>query len=115
MRSFAEVLEAEVAEADFDAGLGAEAFGQLLGEIDGAMLASGAAEGDHEIFEAAGLIAGDAGVHEREDAGEKLMDAFLLIEIVDYGSVLAGERFEAVFAAGIGEAAAIENEAAAVA
>src|SRR5580765_6809152 len=43
------------------------------------------------------------------------MDAVLLIEIVDDGSVLAGERFEALLAAGIGEAAAIENEAAAVA
>ncbi len=43
------------------------------------------------------------------------MDAFLLVEIVDDRGVLAGEGFEAFFAAGIGEAAAVENEAAAVA
>ena len=43
------------------------------------------------------------------------MNAFLLVEIVDDGSVFAGERFEAVFAAGIGKAAAVENETATVA
>src|SRR5580765_2718551 len=43
------------------------------------------------------------------------MDAVLLIEIVDDGSVLAGERFEALLAAGVREAAAIENKASAVA
>ena len=51
----------------------------------------------------------------REDAGEILVDGFLLVEVVDDGGVLAGERFEALFPAGIGEAAAVENEAAAVA
>src|SRR6266446_1747795 len=43
------------------------------------------------------------------------MDAFLLIEVVDDRSVFAGESLEALFAAGIGETAAIEDEAAAVA
>jgi hypothetical protein len=61
------------------------------------------------------LIAEDAGVDEGEDAGEELVDGFLLVEIVDDRSVLAGERLEALFATGIREAAAIENEAAAVA
>src|SRR5260370_13233102 len=42
------------------------------------------------------------------------MHAFLLIEVVDDRSVFAGEGFEALFAAGIGEAAAIEDEAAAI-
>src|SRR2546426_6977051 len=42
------------------------------------------------------------------------MHAFLLIEIVDDGSVLTGESFEALLAARIGEAAAIEDEAAAI-
>jgi hypothetical protein len=113
--SFAHFLEFQVAEGDFDAGAATEAFGQLFGEVDGAVLAAGAAEGDHKIFEAAGAIGGNAGVDEREDAGEKLVNGFLLIEVVDYGRVFAGERFEAIFAAGIGEAAAVENKAAAVA
>src|SRR5882724_6582380 len=43
------------------------------------------------------------------------MDAFLLIEVVDDRSVFAGESLEALFASGIREAAAIENEAAAIA
>ena len=42
------------------------------------------------------------------------MHALLLIEIVDHRRVFAGERFEALFASGIREAAAIENESAAV-
>jgi len=46
-RSFAEVLQAQVAELDFDCGLGAEAFGELLSKINGAVLATGAAEGNH--------------------------------------------------------------------
>jgi len=58
-----------------------------------------------KILEAALLIVADARVHQREDAGEKLVHAFLLNEIVDHRSVLAGESLEALFAAGIGEAA----------
>src|SRR6266478_686641 len=42
------------------------------------------------------------------------MHAFLLIEVVDDRSFFAGEGFEALFAAGIREAAAIEDEAAAI-
>lgn len=44
-----------------------------------------------------------------------MVDGFLLIEIVDDRGVLAGEGFEALFPAGIGKAAAVEDEAAAVA
>src|SRR5580692_7788992 len=62
--SFAEVLKAEMAEDYFHAGPGAEAFGELLGKKDGAVLAAGAAEADHQIFEAAGLVGGDGGVDE---------------------------------------------------
>src|SRR6266478_2291239 len=42
------------------------------------------------------------------------MHAFLLIKVVDHRGVLAGEGFEALFAAGIRETAAIEDEAAAI-
>ncbi len=69
---------------------GAEAFGELFGEEDGPVLAAGAAERDHEAFEAAGLVVGDARVDERVNAGEELVNAFLLIEIFDYGRVAAG-------------------------
>src|SRR5258708_30977492 len=104
-----------MAEDYFEAVAGAPALGQLLGEEDGAMLATGASKGDHQILEATLLIVGDASVDEGKDAGEKLMHSLLLGEVVDDRGVFAGERLEALFAAGIGEAAAIENEAAAVA
>src|SRR5882724_4215400 len=78
------------------------------------MLAAGAAERNHQILEAALLIAIDARIHQRQDAGEKLMHAFLLIEIVDHRGVFAGESLEALFASRIREAAAIENEPAAI-
>jgi len=113
--SFAEIFEAEMADDDFDAVACAEALSHLLGEIDGAVLATGAAESDQQMLEAALLIAGDASVDQLRGAGKKLVHAFLLLEVVDDRSVLASESFEAVLAAGIGEAAAIEDEAAAVA
>src|SRR6202521_58328 len=111
----AQFLQLEMADGDFHAVPVAQAFGQLLGEEDGAVLAAGATERDHQILEAALLIVADAGVHQREDAGQKLVHAFLLNEIVDHRSVLAGESLEALFAAGIGEAASVEDESAAVA
>src|SRR5882762_4206198 len=79
------------------------------------MLAAGAAERDHQVLEAALLIAGEARIHQGVNAGQELVHAFLLIEIVDDRSVLAGESLEALFAARIGEAAAIEDKSAAVA
>src|SRR5467141_5313550 len=111
----AEFLQLEMADGDFHAVPVAQALGQLLGEENGAVLAAGAAERNHQILEATLLIVADARVHQREDAGEKLVHAFLLNEIVDHRSVLAGESLETLFAAGIGEAACIEDESAAVA
>src|SRR5467141_297844 len=104
-----------MADGDFHAVPVAQTFRQLFREIDGAVLATGAAEGDHQILEAALLIVADTRVHQREHAGEKLVNAFLLNEIVDDRSILAGESLETLFAAGIGKAASIENASAAVA
>src|SRR6266850_1752993 len=78
------------------------------------MLSAGAAERNHQILEAALLIAVDARIHQRQDASEELMHAFLLIEIVDDRGVFAGESLEALFASRIREAAAIKNEPAAI-
>src|SRR5713226_842349 len=113
--SLAEFFQLEMAHDNFEAVPGPQALGQLLGEKDGAMLAAGAAERDHQVLEPALLIVGDAGIQQRKNTGEKLVHALLLIEIVDHRGVLAGKSFEALFAAGIGETAAIENEAAAIA
>jgi len=78
-----------MADDYFEAAAGAQAFCQLFREIDGAVLAAGAAERDHQILEAALLISADAGIHERQDAGEKLMHALLLLEIFDHRGVFA--------------------------
>ena len=87
---------------------------QLLRQINGAMLPAGAAERHHQVLKAAPLILAHAGVHQRQDTGQKLVHALLLIQIVDDRSVFAGEGLEALFAAGIGQAAAIENKSAAI-
>src|SRR5882762_7205307 len=82
-RSFGFFFELDVMELDGEAIARAKAFGELFGKKDGAVLAAGAAERDHEAFEAAGLVVGDARVDERVNAGEELVNAFLLTEIVD--------------------------------
>src|SRR5580658_11128483 len=79
------------------------------------MLAAGATERHHQMLEAATLIGDYACVHQRHCTGEKLMHALLLLEIVDHRRVFAAEGFEALFAPRVGEAAAVENEATAVA
>ena len=57
----------------------------------------------------------DGRVDESKHAGQILVDALLLIEVVDDRRVLASKRFEALFPAGIREAAAVEDKPAAVA
>ena len=47
LTSLAHFLEFEVAEGDFDVAAIAESLSELLGEIDGTVLAAGATEGDH--------------------------------------------------------------------
>ncbi len=79
------------------------------------MLASGAAEGNHEVLKPPLAIGCDGGVDEGEHRSQELVDGFLLAEVVDDGSILACERPELLLATGVGEAAGIEDKAAAVA
>src|SRR5260370_5385972 len=85
-------------------------FGQLLRQKDRAMLPAGASERHHQVLEAALPVTAHAGIHQRHHAGEKLVHALLLVEIVDYRRVFSGPRLEALLAAGIRQAAAIENK-----
>jgi len=62
--ALAEFFEFEMAEDYFEAVPDAEALGKLLGEENGAMLASGAPEGNHQILEATLLITADARIHQ---------------------------------------------------
>src|SRR5207244_6534813 len=89
-------------------------FRQLLGQIDRAVLTPGAAEGDHQILEPPTLIIGHAGVHEQHDAGEILMHALLLVEIIDHRRIFSSQTLESILASGIGQAAAIEHESTAI-
>src|ERR1700691_255411 len=88
----------------------AQTLRQLLGQIYRAMLTAGTSERDHQVFEATTCISADTGFHQGAGAGEKLVDALLRIEIVDHSGVFAGKTLEALFAPGIRETAAIENE-----
>src|SRR5579862_574727 len=91
-----------------------QTFRQLLSEINRAMLAAGAAERYCQTGEAATLIGVYAGIHQRHYVGQKLMNAFLLIEIINHRRVSAGKSLESLFASGIRYAARIENESAAM-
>src|SRR5208283_4130512 len=77
--------------------------------------ASGASEGHHQILEAALLIIADAGINQRKHSRKELVHAFMLVEVFDHRRVFAGDRFEALFAAGIRQTAAIKHEASAIA
>src|SRR5215813_5624997 len=62
--SFAHFLEFDVTKVDVEAAPRAQSLCQLLSEIDGAVLAASATERNHQTFEAARLIVGDAGINE---------------------------------------------------
>ncbi len=73
---------------DFDAIDAAQMLSQPIRQIDRAVLAAGAAEGNHQVREAALPIVGDAGIDKRDSLGKKLVHAFLPVEIVDDRCVL---------------------------
>src|ERR1700688_2214336 len=87
---------------------------KLLRQIYGAVLAAGTAERNHQIFKAATLILANAGIDQRADVVKKLVRTFLLIEIFDDRRIFSGEALETLFPPGIGNAAAVEYEAAAI-
>src|SRR5579864_3056893 len=79
------------------------------------MLAAGASKSHHQVLEAAPLVFIDTGVHQRQRAGKELVHALLLIEVFDHRRISSGERFKSLFAPGIGQAAAVEDESSPVA
>ncbi len=78
------------------------------------MLAAGAAERNHKVLEPPLAIGGDGGVDEGENRSQELLDGFLLSKIVDDWSILAGECPELLLAAGVRQAASIEDKSTAV-
>ena len=110
----AHLFELEVMDLNFEAAARMQSFSELLGQENGAVLAAGAAERDHQTLESAELIIIYAGIHKRIDRGEELVNAFLLIQILDHRRVLAGQVAEALFSSWIRQASAVKNEAATV-
>src|SRR5262245_43300214 len=88
--------------------------GELFGQEHRTVLTSSAAERNHEVLKTAALVVVHGRVHERHNAGHELVHAFLLIEVLDDGSVAAGKRLEPFFSAGIWKTATIENKAASI-
>src|SRR5581483_3377495 len=99
---------------DLDPAPGAQMLRQAFSHKYRAMLAAGATKRHHQALEAAALIIAHAGINQRHHAGEELMHALLLVEILDDRRVLAGEVLETLFASRIGNAAGIEDKSAAM-
>src|SRR5258708_33720640 len=86
--SSAHLLQLQVAHQDLHIVLTLQTLCKMFREEDRAMLAAGAADRDHQIFEAALLIAGDTCINEREAVGECLVNASLRVYVAaDRGSV----------------------------
>ncbi len=78
------------------------------------MTASSAPERHGKALETTALVVADAGVHQRDYVGEIPVYAFLLVEVVGDPCLFAGERLKRFFAPGVGQAAGIKDETAAV-
>ena len=102
---------------DFDpAGIGVgEPSGELLGAVDRAVLTAGAAESHLEGGEVAFEVLLDALADEGLGMVEEAVDGLLFLEEVDDGTVFAGVGFVFGIATGVGQGAAVEDEAATVA
>ena len=88
---------------------------ELLGAVDGAVLAAGAAEEDLEGGEMAFEVFLDALIDEGKSVEEETVDGGLVLEELDDGAVFACIGLVLRIATGVGQCAAIEDESAAVA
>src|ERR1700678_3947156 len=92
----------------------AQPFRQLLSQIERAMLASSTTERHHQALKPAPLIFIHASIHKRHHACQKLMDALLLIQVLDHRSVPSGECFESFLPPRVWQATAVEDKTAAM-
>jgi hypothetical protein len=89
--------------------------GEVFGAIDGAMLATGAAEGDLEVGEAALKEALDVMIYQPVNGLQETKYLAVSFEEVDDGLIEAGEGFVLVVLTGVVGRATIEHIAASVA
>ena len=87
----------------------------MFGAVDGAVLSAGASEGDLKVGEVALQIFLDALADEGFGVVEELVNGGFLLQELDDGAILAGIALVLWIAAGVGQGAAVEDEAAAVA
>jgi hypothetical protein len=89
--------------------------GEVFGAIDGAMLATGAAEGDLEVGEAAFEEALDVMIYQPVNRLQETENLAVGFEEVDDGLVEPGEGFVLVILTGVVSRATIEDVTASVA
>ena len=105
-----------VVDHDVDLRVGfAEACGELLGAVDGAVLAAGAAEGDGEVLEVAFEVFVDTLADDSFCEVEEAVDGRFALQEFYHGAVFAGVCLVLGEATGVWQGTAVENVAAAVA
>ena len=104
-----------VGEVDLYAVLAMEVLCQMLGAIDGTMLAAGAAEGEHEVGEAPLEVALDVGVGQSVDGVEEGENLAVMLQKLDDGGVESCELLVRFVAPRVVGASAVEDVASAVA
>ena len=104
-----------VAEVHFYAVAGVEVEGEVLGTVDAAMLPARAAEGEHEVGEAALKVALYVLVGEGIDAGEETGNLTVVFKKLDDGGIETREVLIGLVAPGVVGGTAVENVAATVA
>ena len=102
-------------EDDADAVFRMEMLGQMLGAIHRAVLTARAAEGEHQVCEAALQIALHMGISQAIDAVEEGEDLAVVLEKLDDGSIQACELLVGLIAPGVVRGTAVEDIASAVA
>ena len=106
----------DVVEIDVDVGVGRfDPVGDALGEEHGSMLSTGAAEGDHQVVEMPFQVVVDALSYDGFHMVEKHMGLWFFLEVFDYFAVASRLGFELWLTSWVGQRAAVEHEAAAVA
>ena len=88
---------------------------QPFGAVDGAMLATRAAERDRQMFEPARLVAGNRDVDHATNRVQELLDARLVAQVSDDRFIPTGQRPASFEPARIRKAPAVEHESTAVA
>src|SRR6202140_2465020 len=109
-----EFLQFAMPQYDLDAVPFLQPFRNLFGQVHRAMLPARASERNHEVLESPSLIIAHTGTHQRHHAGQKLVHALLLVEIVDHRRVHPSKHLESLLPTGVRQTAPIKNKSPAI-